>query len=256
MPSGYAHYQFGQLALASLPEEIRRTVQRFQQLYNVGLHGPDPFFFHRAVFHSKIGELGHTYHFQSGKEFFETAAARIREHPSEGAEAYLFGVLCHYALDSACHPMIREAAAAGTVGHTELETEFDRCLMVKNHIQSPQTYSIASTLRLTWGECVTVAGFYPPATAYTIRQSIAIMRLVTRAQAMKNRELVEYGFHLVKNSEMVMYSRPNRKCAALIPEVQENFDRALAGYASKAAQLLACLREQTPLGDEFEPMFG
>ncbi len=94
--------------LQNMPADIRRTVNRFRRLYDVGLHGPDPFFYYNPIMHTKVGDLGHKTHKLSGREFFERVCRSIRLEPSEAAEAYLYGVLCHYCLYSVGHPFIKE----------------------------------------------------------------------------------------------------------------------------------------------------
>lgn len=258
MPSSYAHYRFGQLVFPALPPEIRRTVQRFRQLYDVGLHGPDLFFYYQPLFSTKTGELGQTYHKCMGKDFFGDAIARMGDNPTEGMTAYLFGVLAHYALDGACHPMIREIAAEGKIGHTELEVEFDRYLLTQDGKEPPHTQNLGRHMKLTWGECVTVAGCYPPAGAYTIRWCIRMMALVNRVLAMKNRDLLQRVFALggKEASQMVMYPRPNHKCSHLDEPLMERFNQALERYSVLAPQLAAAIYEHSPLGEDFEPTFG
>ena len=258
MPSNYAHYRFGSLALPELPEERRRSLQRFRQLYDVGLHGPDLFFYFLPLFHTKTRELGGSYHKLTGKEFFETAAARLREQPSEGGEAYLFGVLGHYALDSACHPLVNAADAEGKIRHVELETEFDRHLLTKDGKVPAHRQNLGRKTRLTWGECVTVSGFYPPATAYTVRVGVGSMSLVCGAMTMKNRELLQTLFRLGGEHalQLVMSTRPNHRCAQLLEPLEQCYDEALALFPTLASQLTALLEEGTPLGPEFEDSFG
>lgn len=258
MPSIYAHTRFGGEAARMLPEELRLTVQRFQRLYNAGCLGPDFFFFYLPIFKTKMGAFGYSYHKKTGKEFFETAAQQLRQNPSEGGRAYLFGVLCHYCLDSLGHPLICSAAAEGTVGHTELETEFDRHLLTKDGRVPAHLQYIGGKRRLTWGECVTISGFFPPATAYTVRMGFGTMNLLMRALTMKNRKLLQSLFNLGGEyaSQMVMYTRPNHRCAQLVDSLEEIYAQALGRYEGMAKQLLDCLEEGTPLGSEFEAVFG
>lgn len=76
--------------------------------------------------------------------------------------------------------MINAATAAGNPVHTELETEFDRVLLTKDGFVPPERQYLGQRLKLTWGESVTVAGFYPPATVYTVRRSVRLMAAVSR----------------------------------------------------------------------------
>lgn len=256
MPASYAHDRFGAMAFATLPQDVKRTVQRFRQLYDVGLHGPDLFFYYQPFFHTRMGALGTKYHRNSGRAFFETAAARLREAPSEGAKAYLFGVLAHFALDSACHPLVCRTAKEGKIGHTELETEFDRHLLTLDGKEPACNQDLGTKMHLTWGECVTVSQFYPPATAYTIRQSVIHMRLVNRVLAMKNRQLLRKGFSLGGEAEMVMTELPNTNCMHLDKVLTELFDGALARYPEMARQLKEHIEKQSPLGADFAVDFG
>ncbi|MGM9603966.1 MAG: zinc dependent phospholipase C family protein, partial [Faecousia sp.] len=258
LPSMYAHARFSQQAAKALPEHLRLTVQRFGRLYDVGAYGPDFFFFYQPLFKTKMGALGSQYHKMTGKEFFEAAARHLQQAPSEGGRAYLFGVLCHYALDSVCHPLICQVSAEGSVGHTELETEFDRHLLTQDGKVPAHRQNLGRNMHLTWGECVTVSGFYPPATAYTVRQGVGTMSLTCRALTMKNRKLLESLFRLGGEyaSQMVMYPRPNHRCAQLIEPLEQLYARALERYPTLAAQLAGHLENGTPLGPEFDAAFG
>lgn len=256
MPSFYAHDRFGRQAAQTIPEQ--NLVQRFPQLYHVGCYGPDFFFFYLPMFKTKMGALGSQFHRQTGKEFFETAAEHLRQNPSEGGRAYLYGVLCHYALDSQCHPLIRQASAQGNPGHTELETEFDRHLLTKDGKVPAHRQNLGRSIRLTWGECVTAAGFFPPATAYTVRVGVVTMSLVGRALTMKNRELLHTLFRLggTHGTQMVMATRPNHRCAQLIEPLEQHYQTALERFPILASQLAALLEDGTPLGPEFDATFG
>lgn len=257
MPSIYAHFRFGDQAAKLLPEPMRRSIARFPQLFSLGVHGPDFFFFYQPLFKTQMGSLGDWYHGLTGREFFQRAAHHLADNPSEGAKVYLYGVLCHYTLDSVCHPMINAATAAGNPVHTELETEFDRVLLTKDGRVHPERQYLGRRLKLTWGESVTVAGFYPPATVYTVRRSVRLMAAATRLMTMKNRRLLQAIFNLggTYASKMVMHQRPNRRCSALIPQLEELYEQALERFPTMAAQLEAYLKDGTPLGAEFDANF-
>lgn len=46
--------------------------------------------------------------------------------------AYIYGFICHFALDRECHGYIDEKIASSGVSHAEIEAEFDRALLVKD----------------------------------------------------------------------------------------------------------------------------
>ena len=63
MPSVYAHYRLGVALLPTFPADARRTIQRFRRLFDVGLHGPDIFFYYATevvAARKNIGSLMHT----------------------------------------------------------------------------------------------------------------------------------------------------------------------------------------------------
>ena len=45
MPSSYAHYRFGKQILAQMPADVKRSIQRFRRMFDMGLQGPDIFFY-------------------------------------------------------------------------------------------------------------------------------------------------------------------------------------------------------------------
>ena len=188
MPAAYAHYRFGKLLIPQLPSEVRQCVQRFRRLYDVGLQGPDIFFYHNILVDDSMKKLAQKLHSMSGREFFTMACRRLRLEPTEAGQAYLYGLLAHYCLDSVCHPLIQATAAEGAIGHIELETEFDRYLLTLDGKESPETFDISQHMKLTKGECVTVAGLYPSVSPGNVLQSIQTMAAVTKLLATPGRK--------------------------------------------------------------------
>ena len=90
MPSIYAHYRFGTALLPSLPADVRKTIQRFRGLYEMGLHGPDIFYYSSLVIPGSASYLGIKFHEQTGKEFF--ARVWIRIIPLRPLAAKLYGI--------------------------------------------------------------------------------------------------------------------------------------------------------------------
>lgn len=258
MPSAYAHYRFGREALSRLPRDLSRMLQRFPQLYNMGLQGPDFFFYHNPLMHTATGALASHYHSQSGKEFFENSLRILKGSPSEGARAYLYGVLGHYCLDSVCHPTVKAIAAEGKIGHMELETEFDRFLFEKDGKLPADTQSMARYLKLTRGECVTVAQFYPPAAPGAVNASVRHMAWVDRLATAKNRKLAAalMGVGGEIGRQMVKAQFANENCSHLDEPLLALYTQALETYPVLAAQLTEAMEKGTPLDDAFSPVFG
>ena len=185
MPNNYTHYRFGKEVVSLLPEAQRRCVGRFRRMYDMGLHGPDIFFFHSPFRKTRQGSLGSLFHEMTGQEFFAAAFAAA-EH--EAAQAYLYGLLAHYCLDSICHPYIKQLASIGEARHIALESEWDRFFLQKDGIAEPHRHDHSRVLKLTRGESMTVSGFYPPATGANVHGSVRFMAFGIRFLAGKDRE--------------------------------------------------------------------
>ncbi len=258
MPSHYAHYRFGAAAIATLPPQVQRTVRLFRQLYDVGLHGPDIFFYHNILFRDPTVSMGYKLHSLSGEEFFAPVCKHLRLEPNEAAMAYLYGVLAHYCLDSALHGFVLEKTEDGKIGHVELETEFDRFLLQLDGKRQPNTFDCSPHIRLTQGECVTAAAFYPGATPGSVNQSVKSMATAVKLLAMPNGNLRRTAEKLVgaKTRQHFMARTPNRNCSHLNGEMLALYDAALTRFPDMVQDLQAHMSHNVPLGEHFEPSFN
>lgn len=261
MPSTYAHYRFGTAALGIMPADARRTIQRFRRLYDVGLHGPDIFYYRAPLLKSAENFLGIKYHEQTGQAFFQRVCRSVRLERSEAALSYLYGVLSHYALDSVCHPFISEQAGAEDLSHARIETEFDRFLMVLDGKKDPHSQDLTLHLQLTPGEWETVAKFYPPANAPLIRDSLRGMTRLLRFFATPDgprRRVMEksVGLFAREYNGMIMTVAPDAQCAALNEPLLALYGKALEQFPEMLSGLQAHLTYSAPFGEEFEKIFG
>ncbi|MGN0982907.1 MAG: zinc dependent phospholipase C family protein [Candidatus Limivicinus sp.] len=130
MPAAYAHYRFGQAVFSRLPQEKQSTIQAHRPLYDLGLHGPDLLFYYRPLSHDPLKHLGSAMHQAAAADFFRPAGELLgRAQDSEALTAYLWGFLCHFALDLHCHAYIAASTAGDGPGHFEMEADFDRALL-------------------------------------------------------------------------------------------------------------------------------
>ncbi|MGN0485111.1 MAG: zinc dependent phospholipase C family protein [Lachnospiraceae bacterium] len=151
MPSTYAHYRLGKEVKNSLREEERTVIIKNRELFQIGLHGPDLLFYYKPLKNNPVNQMGFAMHKRPGKEFFANAANVVKEHHSRSRYlAYVYGFICHFALDESCHGYIDEKIAASGLSHTEIEVEFDRMLMVQDNldpIRQKLTEHIVPTLK-------------------------------------------------------------------------------------------------------------
>ena len=130
MPSTYAHRRFGADVLERLPAELQEKIAPYRELYDIGLHGPDLLFYYHAAKSTPVSALGNAMHEQPGAVFFERARGVVNKAKNrDAALAYALGFLCHFALDSTCHPRVEQDVRDSGVSHCEIETEFDNMLL-------------------------------------------------------------------------------------------------------------------------------
>ncbi len=257
MPANYTFHRFGAEALRRLPEKQQRPIQRFRRLYNGGLHGADLFFYYRPMLQSEVGELYHTYNSMTGREFFAQACDLLKQNPSEGGTACLYGLLANYCLSSQLTPLFREAMAQGNLSRTELEVELDRYLLCLDGRLPAHTQDITPSLKMTRGECVTVSQFFPPATPANLHEAYSGMIFWTRRFAAKKRTLAETLLKTCRASfrDQMMPDHANHKCLHLDSAMADCAARALELYPEMARNLTACRETGEPLGPLFDSAF-
>ena len=260
MPSGYAHYRFGNQIIPQMPADVRGPVLRHRALFDMGLHGPDFLFFHHFFKKTSIYQLGSFYHQKSGRDFFTTMCAHVNAQPSEAATAYLYGLLAHYCLDSACHPFVYEMTDDTGLEHSELETEFDRYLMALDGIKKPHEANISKKLKLKKEEYAVVAGFYPEIsvkeTTACIRSMALSQRLLTIPTPLGHGVVVTFTWVAGGNtSGKVMTIGPDPKCDHLDSKLLERYEQALMKYPLLLEQLNHHMAYGEPFGDDFRANF-
>lgn len=255
MPANYAHYRFGKLALPTLPAEARQCIGRFRRMYDIGLHGPDILFYYNPAMENPIGQLGNSYHTHSGQLFFPRACQQA---DSEAARAYLYGLLGHYCLDSVCHPYVNQLVEIGEARHIALESELERRLLLTDGVSSPQTFDMSKRLRLTRGECMTVAQFYPPATGANISRSIKFMSIATHFLASPKRAQREKLLSRIKPElcDIFIPEAENEELSLYVDELVALYGKALERYPRLMEQLLEHIKTGAELGEDFAPSFG
>ena len=261
MPLIYAHYRFGCAMLPALPGDMRRTIQRFRRLYDVGLHGPDIFYYVSAPVKTKTGQLAIQYHEQTGREFFQRVCRLVRLERSEAMQAYLYGVLMHYCLDSACNGYLAHQGTVLGVPALRIETEFDRFLLQTDGKLPPITQDLTTHLKLTPGECETVAKFYPPATTAHIRNCLNQMTHTRKLLCVPEgtrRTLLEKTAQLLgpQWQAMVMTNGPDPVCSVLNEELLECYASAAQKLPELLRQMQAHLTYNAPFEEDYNPTFS
>lgn len=154
MPNIITHKLFAQEVLGRLEKrDIQRLIERYPQIYYIGSNGPDFLFFYHAkpweAYKSHmLNRLGGRMHSSHVNAFYRTALSCIKAQKNkeirERMSVYLFGHLCHWALDAGTHPYIfyRTGNCRGKsrAYHHRFESMLDTLLLEKLEHTSIQDY--------------------------------------------------------------------------------------------------------------------
>ena len=260
MPSTYAHYRLGFRTLSHLDPKIQAVIRRNRQMFDLGLHGADIFFYHNP-FTGKdpMAEYARQIHRSSGQEFFAPAVRQLKLQPDEGLESYLFGVLAHFALDSLCHPYVNSVSGP-QAGHTEIEVEFDRALLEYDGKPDPYRQVISRHIRLEKkGDAEKILRFYPELKPAQVRRSIENMAwMTTMLAAPKGLRRNVIGSGILGNgiNEHMMFLQPNLRCAEYTPVLMGLYTQAEVLFPRLSRQLWNHIHAAGKLGEEFDRIFG
>ena len=150
MPAVYAHRRFGEKVLAACQnDEARTAIETYQDLFNIGLQGPDILFYYDPLRQNPYKAAGDALHDAPAAPFFEAGAAHVNGRPEgQALLSYLLGFLCHFALDSECHSYIEYEIGRSGHPHVAIETALDGALMEKDGVDwraaNPAGYIVVS----------------------------------------------------------------------------------------------------------------
>ena len=259
MPSTYAHRRFGADVLQQLPAALQDQIGKNRALFDVGLHGPDLLFYYHAAKSSPVSALGNAMHEQPGRVFFERARGVVRQAKDrDAALAYALGFVCHFALDSTCHPYVEAYTRQSGVSHCEIETEFDDMLLRRDG-HDPKNFFTASHIRPTAENARVIAPFYEGVTVdetlAAMKGMITVHHLLQAANPVK-RWVVLTGMRVAGKYEfmhgLVANPQPNPKCVQSSQKLEELYKTAVP----LAVRLIEEYAENKPLGAEYQHTFG
>lgn len=263
MPSTYAHRKFGAKVLERLPENLQTLIGRHRQLFDIGLHGPDLLFYYHAAKTNPVSTLGNAMHDKPGRVFFERARSVVQQaQDREAALAYALGFVCHFALDSTCHPYVERYTRDSGVTHCEIETEFDNALMRQDG-HDPLKFFTAGHIHASEANAKVIAPFYeqiPERTALdAIKGMIQVHKLLQASNAVK-RWVVLTGMKVVgkydKLHGLVANPTPNPVCEESSRELKKLFAQAVPLAQKLILEYAAKLETDEPLDAAYDHTFG
>lgn len=183
MPNFYTHYLFGQRALAAMTAEQAKAAAADLNVFNLGLQGPDVFFY-GSVFGSKSAtKFGQKLHKLSGRNVFETMLSPYDTAAVPASvRACIMGVVGHFTLDVVVHPYVYEVQT-DMPHHLALESDFDAYLMRCAGQSSPWTnnlYELIAADRQTQEVIAEVYAPWPEISRKSCMSSVRNMRTIRR----------------------------------------------------------------------------
>ena len=263
MPSAYTHYRFGKEVLSCLPKHYRRPIEENRELFDIGLHGPDILFYYKPLSKNPVKQTGHDMHDATADTFFKAAAAKWKESQNQDAlKAYLFGFICHFALDSICHPYVKKMVSCGDFSHTELETELDRFFLLKDNLD-PMTYVPVQHIHVTDTNCKVITECYDSVSESEIRTAlrgmISSVKTLGTPEGLK-RKLIIFAMKITGNYDfmfgLMMKSEENPACQKHCKLLYNKYLEAVTTAASLIQQYGNVLEHDADLSSRFNMTFG
>lgn len=266
MPSIYAHYTFGEMMKKAFPADIRKLISLHEDLFEIGLHGPDLFFYYHALLKNRVNRTGYHMHDVSAAPFFRRSrdvilsAASISE--KHARLAYILGFLCHFTLDSVCHSYIEKKLTEDPVTHSDIETEFDRYLLLKQN-KRPLHAKVTSHLHASTAGAKAIQAFFPTLSVRQVESSISSMiwynDLFTTSDRL-TRSLVTFFMHATFTYKslggLLMKEKANPHCADSNLRLHKLMEACVPLGLSLTKNYVAFFNHGEPLSPYFRHTFG
>jgi hypothetical protein len=261
MPTTYAHNVFGKAVFQKLPTELKNIVQENSMAYQIGLHGPDVLFYYKPFKKNQISDLGIRLHEEIAAPFFKKCKLLLEKDGDPAVLAYVLGFICHFMLDSVCHPYISEYMAKTGARHDEIETEFDRQLMILTG-KNPFRWRPGSFLRLDKKTLSVTCKVLENITIPEMKKALKSMRFYTGVvvrPTKTGRGLLLKGMKLLGIYEgmhgRVMRTIPSKRCEESTKQLQELFQLSVPETVTVVEDFWSTLHDLDYLNARFERNF-
>ena len=267
MPAVYAHDRFGKIVSGQIHGTLHDLIQTYYTQFEIGLQGPDIFFFYLFNTPNCIVKYGNHLHHISAMPFFRRAVRVIRKKGRDSREyAYLLGFLCHFTLDSECHPYVREMIGVTGAQHLEVEEEFEK-LLLRMDQEDPFSYPMGDLIPTDEDTVQAILPFYrtdpdSPITRKIVRVSLqdmkTIKRFFTAPQSWKYHTINTLMKMTGKYPYLkgLMHQRIDNPCCSVSNDgLMQRFDDAVPIAVHLMEQIDTCIRTGSELPERFDRTF-
>ncbi len=263
MPSTYAHYRFGQEVFSQLSASLQQVILQEKALFDLGLHGPDLLFYYHPLRPNPTNQVGYELHSQPGLAFFRQAGLVLRKSRYQVASlVYLYGVICHFVLDRACHAYVDEKIVSSGCSHTEIEVEFDRSLLVRDGFD-PVTKCLTEHIHPTPRAARIVSRFYAgvsPEKAFHAIRAMQFYNALLVAPGKRKRRAIYRLLRLTGNEKemqgLVVNLKPDPRCADSNRILLELYRQAVPAAAALMEAFLETVQGKHPWDPLYRYTFG
>ena len=200
MPGFTTHYLFGENIKDEIDDKhILRVIKNHEKCFNLGLQGPDIFFYYLPAYFAKRN-IGNVMHDTNTLDYFENLIDARNEVKNieirEKVDAYILGFIGHYSMDTICHPYIysrshyvkyKDDKSRDFGNHVALETDIDKTMLSTCLGKRPTDFKPEDTINLCEKDMIDLSHVifkairrtYPHyfITPFRIRNAMRFMRL-------------------------------------------------------------------------------
>lgn len=226
-------------------------------LFNIGLHGPDILFYYKPLKSNEVNKQGHTIHKYSADYFFDNAREVLRDCPDyDAACAYIAGFICHFMLDTQCHPYIRTKERSDLT-HGAIETEFDRMFMVKNKF-NPLSFKPTSHIVSSSRNAEVISWFLNGVSKKDVLKSLKSMKFYLNLLVVPGyikRFIIVNSLKLSGNYEgmggLIMSYEPIEECKVINEKLYELYCDGIGAAADIIKQYFKSIEGNEKLNERF-----
>lgn len=169
MPAAYAHHRFGQACLDRMPEKLKLICEKYRELFDFGVHGPDLLFYYNPLGTNEVNSYGSELHHWTGAQFFEICKyvyngmdgqLELTKGERHALLAYILGFLAHFTLDSCCHGYINKMTEETDMSHNYIESQYEAYLMLMDE-KDPLEVDRSLPLKPSKRNAKVVANLFP-----------------------------------------------------------------------------------------------
>lgn len=264
MPAAFAHDLYGRRVYRKLDPEMQKLIRKERNCYFLGLHGPDVLFFYKAWGKNPVNQKGCRLHAEPAAVLFAHGLEEFRR--ANGWEkdaicAYLLGVACHFSLDNALHGYINAKAASTKLSHADIETELDRRLISREHmdpLKTNVTCHLKNTMR-TRMAASRVLGEKPNVISKCIVSFKLINRLFVNSGEFTKRMVrsaMRFSGSYGEVQGMIMRRTPVAGCGEITDYLERRFFKEIPEGAELLEEVWKYLWYRGPVPERFSGNFN